>query len=71
MIQVTQGQKLALTARIGTAPVPSKIGAQPVTLAWTGSGFQRLRYPTTPAGNDYSQAGLNVTGITPDSDGVH
>ena len=69
MIKVQQGQKLNLTARIASAAVASKIGQQPVNLAWTGSGFARLRYPTTPGGNDYSQAGLNVAGITPDADG--
>jgi len=69
MIQVQQGQRLNLTARMVSAAVASKIGQQPLNLAWTGSGFARLRYPTTPAGNDYSQAGLNVPGITPDADG--
>lgn len=68
MIQVQQGQRLNLAARIESAPVASKIGDQPVTLNWTGSGHARLRYPTTPAGNDYSQAGLNVT-LGLDADG--
>lgn len=68
MIQVQQGQKLSLAARIASAPVANKIGAQPVTLNWTGSGHARLRYPTTPSGNDYSQAGLNVT-LGLDADG--
>lgn len=69
MIQVQQGQRIAVVGRVLTAAKPRKTVAKPCLVQFSGGGFARVRYPTTLGGNDYSQAGLNIQGVTPDNDG--
>lgn len=69
MMQVQQGQKLAIVGRVLSAAVARVTTQQSVSVTFTGGGASKTRYPTTLGGNDYSQAQLRVAGVTPDTDG--